>query len=129
MNLSKFKHDDWVKMYEGRWGFLTSTHFIRQFNEEIKFGGRPFVLQSIIFVSHGRSSGWMTQRNRDRLGHYLSKEVVRNPKKVKIIASDLKQQAKTFLAFIAKHENTVATQKLYKEFWVATVFSCFAIKA
>lgn len=118
MNLQQFKHDDWTKIYEGRWSFLTSTHFVDQYTKEIKFGRRPFIKsQSIIFVSRGFSHGWMRQEDRDSLGHYLSKEIENNPKLAKEISAKLKFQTKEILKFIAKNENTVATIKLYKEFW------------
>ncbi len=117
MNLRTFNHKDWVKIYDGQWSFLTSTHFIGQYRDEIRFGKHPFKSQSIIFISKNRSSGWMRQSDRDRLGAYLANQVTKNPKSVKTISSNLKKQARLFLQFIAKHENTVATEKLYAEFW------------
>src|SRR3989344_284293 len=117
LNLNAFKHDDWTKIYEGRWSFLTSTHFIEQYTKEITFGGRPFKSQSIIFVAHGRSAGWMRQKDRDVLGNYLSKEVTENPKLTKKLSQKLESQAINFLAFIDKNENTIATRELYDEFW------------
>ncbi len=117
MNLKDFKHDDWVKIYDGKWSFLTSTHFIDQYRDQIRFGGRPFKSQSIIFVAHGRSNGWMRQSDRDALGNYLSQEIAANPKSAKVIAAKLKSQAKSYLKFIDKHENTSTGRKLYEEFW------------
>lgn len=117
MNINLFKHNDWTKIYEGRWSFLSSTHFITQYTKEIKFGGQPFKTLSIILIAQGRSAGWMRQADRDKLGAYLSQQIIRNPKLVKAIAGELKAQAKSFLKFIAERENTVATKKLYDEFW------------
>lgn len=117
MNLSSFKHSDWTKIYEGRWSFLTSTHFIDHYTRLIKFGGRPFKSQSIILVAKGWSSGWMRQSDRDILGRYLSSQVVKNPRSVKTLSNKLKTEAKHFLKFIDQKENTVATLKLYEDFW------------
>lgn len=118
MNLQPFKHDDWIKIYDGRWSFLTSTHFVEQYTKEIRFGRQPFIKsQSIIFISRGRSQGWMRQQDMDSLGRYLSREVENNPKLAKEISQRLKFQAKEILNFIDKNENTVATLKLYQEFW------------
>lgn len=96
---------------------MSSTHFIEQYTREIKFGGRPFKSQSIIFISKGRSAGWMRQADRDRLGHYLSKQIISQLRLAKIVSQQLKAQTRSFLRFIAKHENTVATKRLYDEFW------------
>src|SRR3990167_9852249 len=117
MKLDSFRHDDWTKIYEGRWSFLTSTHFIEQYTKEIRFGGRPFKSQSIILTSLGRSSGWMRQSDRDRLGNYFAKQVAKNPRLAKTISNQLRSNAKSFLKFIDRHENTSVDPELYKEFW------------
>lgn len=117
MNIKSFKHKDWTKIYEGRWSFLTSTHFVDQYTKEIIFGGKPFKSQSIIFVSHGRSSGWMRQKDKDRLGKFLSEQIIKKPRLVSVITNQLKNEAKSFLSFIAKNEKKSPTIKLYSEFW------------
>lgn len=117
MNLESFKHDDWVKIYDGKWSFLTSTHFIDQYTREIKFSGKPFESQSVIFVANGYSHGWMRQTDRDLLGNYLSNQIVENPQFAEKLSENLKSQAKKFLKFIDQKENTVATLNLYDEFW------------
>ncbi len=116
-NLKSFIHNDWVKIYDGRWSFLTSTHFINQYTKELIFGGHPFKSQSIIFISHGRSAGWMRQTDRDRLGKYLANQIEKNPRHALVIARRLKQQAKSFLKFINAHESSKPTLKLYFTFW------------
>ena len=117
MNIKSFKHEDWTKIYDGRWSFLTSTHFIQQYTKELLFGGKPFKSQSIIFISHGRSNGWMRQSDRDRLGNYLAQRIVKNPKEAKVIANKLKFQAKGILKFIDQYEGRLITKTLYDEFW------------
>lgn len=117
MSIQSFKHDDWTKIWDGAWSFLTCTHFIQQYTKELMFGTRPFQSQAIIFSSHGRSAGWMRQSDRDVLGTYLSRQATKDPKFVKTISHELKAQSKSFLQFMARAENTVATPKLYDEFW------------
>src|SRR3989344_5037017 len=116
MNLKRFQHDDWVKIWEGKWSFLSCTDFGEQYTKRMRFGKHPFKDQSIMFSSRGRSSGWMRQKDRDRLGNYLSALVVKNHKQAAAIANTLKSQAQDLLKYIAKHENAEFTWKLYKEF-------------
>jgi len=116
MNIKDFKHDDWTKIWDGGWSFLSCSHFGDEYTKEIIFGGRPFKTQSIMFSSHGRSSGWMRQSDRDSLGAVLSKEI-KSRKDAERIARLLKFQAKDFLKFIATHENTIVSQELYDDFW------------
>ncbi len=116
MNVDSFTHDDWAKIWDGGWSFLSCTHFGDEYTKDIIFGGKPFQTQSIMFASKGRSSGWMRQSDRDTLGAYLSAEVKDNAS-VETIARRLSFQAQDFLAYIAKHENTVTTKELYDDFW------------
>lgn len=116
MEIKTFKHNDWVKIWDGGWSFLSCSHFGDEYTKEIIFGKRPFQSQSIIFSSKGRSSGWMKQSDRDILGKHLSNKI-KNKKSAEIISTELIFQAKNFLQFISKNENTVANQKLYTEFW------------
>jgi len=58
----------------------------------------------------------MKQSDRDVLGKYLS-EQIKNKRSAEVISERLIFQAKDFLNFISNNENTVATQKLYNEFW------------
>ncbi|MDO8581672.1 MAG: PEP-utilizing enzyme [bacterium] len=115
--LQSFKHDDWTKIWDGAWSFLTCTHFIEQYTKELTFGGKPFQSQAILFSSHGRSAGWMRQSDRDVLGACLSRQIIRNPKFAKTVSNNLKTQSKSFLRFMAHNENIVASPKLYNEFW------------
>lgn len=117
MDIHKFRQKDWVKIWEGKWSFLTCSHFGDQYTKEIRFGPRPFVSQSIIFSAHGRSSAWIRQHDRDVLGNYLSKQLVKNPKLAKTVPTLLEKQVKNFLKFIDHHENTECTWQLYEEFW------------
>jgi phosphohistidine swiveling domain-containing protein len=117
MNLEDFKHGDWITIYEINWSFLSCSHYGDQYTKEIIFGPRPFESQSIIFCSKGRSTGWMRQSERDILGNYTAKQIQKHPQLAKALAKRLKSQVKSFLAFMIKHENTVATEKLYREFW------------
>ena len=117
MKLNSFKHDDWVKIWEGKWSFLSCSHFGEQYTKELRYGKHPFKDQSIMFSSNGRSSGWMRQKDRDRIGNYLSSLVAKTPRRALEMANTLKFQAKEFLKFIAQNENTVVTQRLYREFW------------
>lgn len=116
MNIKDFQHDDWVKIWDGGWSLLSCTHFGDEYTKEIIFGGKPFQSQSIMFAAHGRSSGWMRQTDRDRLGKHLSQEVTDRQTAI-LVAKRLKTQAKDFLQFIGKHENTIATLALYEDFW------------
>src|SRR5262245_56121145 len=97
MNLKSFKHTDWVKIYDGKWSFLTTSHFGDMYTKYIRFGPRPFMPQIIVIVSNHRSAGWVRQSDRDKLGGYLSKKIMRNPKLANTIANDLKTQAKSIL--------------------------------
>lgn len=117
MNIKSFKHNDWVKIYEGRWSFLTSSHWNDQFTKEIKFGKLPFISECIIFLKENRSAGWARQKDRGILGKYLARQVKKNPATIKILSRNLKFQAKNLIKFIGEKENTEATLKLYKEFW------------
>ena len=117
MKIDSFKANDWVKIWEGGWSFLSCSDFGYQYTKGIRFGRRPFAPQSIIFIRKGHSEGWMRQRDRDVLGNYLSGEVINNPKIVKQVSSELKKQAKDILRFIDSNENTVASLALYNEFW------------
>lgn len=117
MNLKSFKHNDWTKIYDGKWSFLTSTHFIHQYTKELRFGTLPFKSQSIILVSRGFSSGWMRQSDRDKLGKYLSSQIEKSPRFAIALSNKLKNQAKSFLAFIDHNESKKPSLKLYDEFW------------
>ena len=117
MNQNSFKHSDWIKIWEGKWSLLSCCHFGDEYTKEIRFGPRPFVSQSIIFIKQHRSSGWITQTDRDLLGNYLAKQVQKDSHLAKVISERLKTQAKSFLAFLDRYENTNANSKLYSEFW------------
>ncbi|MHB8871556.1 MAG: PEP-utilizing enzyme [Candidatus Doudnabacteria bacterium] len=116
LNIQKFKHDDWTKIWDGGWSILSCSDFGYEYTKGIRFGKRPFAPQSIIFVNSGRSSGWMRQSDRDILGSYLSKQALSNPKNIIQVCNQLKKQSKDLQAFIKKHENTIATLDLFEDF-------------
>lgn len=116
MEIKSFRHDDWTKIWDGGWSFLSCTHFGDEYTKEILFGHRPFKSQSIMFSARGRSSGWMRQSDRDTLGTFLASGVKARADAERI-AGHLKQQSKDFLKFITRHEHAVATHALYTEFW------------
>jgi len=117
MNFKSFKHGDWVKIYDGKWSFLTSSYFGDQYTKELMFGPRPFMPQTIILGSHNRSSGWVRQKDRDILGKYLSGQITKNPKLAKEISNKLRYQATTFLKFIDENIHKPISEKVYKAFW------------
>ena len=103
MDLSKFKFDDWVQIWEGGWSFLSCSHFGDEYTKEIKFGRRPFVSKAIIFSSNGRSTAWIRQHDRDVLGRYLSAQVKQKPGLEKNISRNLKSQVDIVLPFEKKY--------------------------
>jgi len=107
MNSKNFKRDDWAKLYEGRWGILTSSKWGEQFTKEIKFGHLPFMPQTFIIVERGRSSGWGTQSHKDILGEYLSGVAERDPGSLKKLANNLKKQTRSFLRFLENNKHSL----------------------
>ena len=91
MTINSFKHNDWVRIWEGNWSFLSCSDFGYQYTKGIRFGRRPFAPQSIIFIRRGHSEGWMRQSDRDILGNYLSKQVIDNPKIIREVSGELKK--------------------------------------
>jgi phosphohistidine swiveling domain-containing protein len=117
MNINKFKHKDWVQIWEGGWSFLSCSHFGDQYTKEVRFGSRPFVSQAIIFSKNGRSSAWIRQTDRNILGKYLSQQVVKNPQKSRMISQDLKKQVDYILPFIKNSLKSKINSDTYKDFW------------
>ena len=100
MNLENFRHSDWTKIWSGTWSFLSCSHFGVEYTKLIKFGDQPFVSQSIIVVSEGKSSGWIRQSDRDILGKYLASEITKNPELVIEVCNKLKSGTDQILNFI-----------------------------
>lgn len=96
---------------------LTCSHFGTQYTRDIQFNSRPFVSQSILFVSGGRSSGWIRQSDRDILGKYLAEEYGRGTEKLNMLAAELRRESLEFIAFLEAHKNPEALEELYADFW------------
>jgi phosphohistidine swiveling domain-containing protein len=96
---------------------LSCSDFGYQYTKAIRFGKRPFAPQTIMFVSHGHSEGWMTQTNRDILGKYLAKQVIKNEKIIAQITNDLIGQSENILKFLNENKNKQASLELFNIFW------------
>jgi len=117
MNIAEFKHDDWMKIYHGKWCLLTTSHFTDQYTKEIKFGGRPFESQTIVFTEGGKSAGWMRSSDRDILGTYLARQARENPNNISDVCANLKAQADKVLSFVDSYIGKDIDRKTYETFW------------
>ncbi len=117
MNIAEFRHDDWMKIYHGRWCLLTTSHFTDQYTKEIKFGGRPFESQTIVFTDGGKSAGWMRTSDRDALGAYLAKEARENHDHIRNVCENLKVQADNVLSFVDTNIGKPIDRQTYEAFW------------
>jgi len=109
--------NDWVKIWEGGWSFLTCSRFGDQYTKELKFGRISFNTQSIIFSSKGRSSAWMRQQDKDNLGKFLATSVLKKPSQALQIAKSLKDESQSFLKFMATNQGKACEYAVYEEFW------------
>lgn len=119
MDLSDFKKsNDWTQIWAGGWSLLSCSNFGDQYTKEIIFGDKPFLNQSIIFVSQGRSSGWARQKDKDILGKFLSSEIRNNPEKATEICESLKREVDLTLTFMDYHSKQGGIDKqTYQSFW------------
>lgn len=117
MKLEDFEHDDWKKIWAGTWSFLTCSHFGVEYTKTIKFGKRPFISQAIIFISGGKSSCWATKADKDKLGKFLSGEIIKDPNKAKAISDSLKKEVDKILFLIKLLSKEDIDLKSYRKFW------------
>ncbi|MES2088221.1 MAG: PEP-utilizing enzyme [Patescibacteria group bacterium] len=117
MDIEKFKHADWTKIWAGSWSFLTCFHFGNDYTKEIHFGSHPVFSQSIIFVKEGKSNGWATQTDRDRLGNFLATEVKNNPDKALEVCSELKKEVDSIINFLDTNVAAQPSLEIYNDFW------------
>ena len=114
--MGNFKHTNWTKIWAGTWSFLSCSHFDQEYTDLIRFGGRPFLSQSIIFFSKGNSNCWATQNDRDLLGNFLAKEISDDNHKAVEVCNNLKSQVDSILGFIDSTINQNINLSIYNLF-------------
>lgn len=114
---TSLRRPDWIQIWSGAWCLLSCSHFAEEYTRLIKFHGQPFLPEGIIVVRRGKSQGWARASDRAALCLYLAKEVATNTRRAGEICNDLKHQADTFLAFMAKYQGQAIDGRLYDEFW------------
>lgn len=117
MDLQTFRADDWQNFWAGSWCFLTCSQFTDQFTQHIRFGDRPFIPQSIILVSNGKSQGWGKTSDKKILGDFLVEQVVADESIVPSICTALKEQADVIRDFMNSHKTGSITPAIYNELW------------
>ena len=117
MDPKAFVHDDWTKIWAGGWSLLTCTHFADQYTKEFRFGDRPFIRESVIFVERGKSEGWARQSDRDALGAVLAAEIRGNASRPEEICATLKANGDAMTAFINECGEKVIDANAYAAFW------------
>lgn len=103
MSIDTFRHEDWTKIWSWKWSFLSCSHFGVEYTDLIRFGGRPFVSQCIIYVQDGKSSCWIRQVDRDILGNYLTSGSALNKQLISNECVHLKKSVDAILNFIDVH--------------------------
>ncbi len=116
-----FKHSDWTKIWAGTWSFLSCSHFGLEYTQLIKFGGKPFISQAVIFYSEGKSNCWATQSDRDALGKFLSNEIKSDSNKAAEVCASLKSEVDEILKYINSVIDSDIDLKVYDLFWEKVV--------
>lgn len=114
---NSLKRPDWLMIWAGGWSVLSCSHFGEQYTRLIKFGGRPFASEQVMFIRHGKSQGWARQRDRERVYKYLARQVAHNQRQVIAICHDLKRQTDIMLDFIKTNKGKEINELLYRKFW------------
>jgi len=117
MNIKEFEQSDWIQVWAGEWRILSCSHWGDQYTKEIKFGGRIFLKQAILFVKEGKSACWWRQQDRDALGNYLSDEVRKDNHRAVEVCKALKKETKGILKFINRYQGKEIGLEKYKEYW------------
>ena len=117
MNFNSFKkHDDWIKVWSGRWSFHSDVNFGYHWTVMDKVDGKPAYNQIIYIYKKGITDCWVREVDKADLGKRLV-ETYKDNKNVKILADALKKKAREVFAFIKSHDSKNITKKDYQDFW------------
>lgn len=111
------RRPDWLQIWAGGWSILSCSHFAEEYVRLIKFHGKPFLPESIIFIRHAKSEGWARQRDREAICEYLAREVLHNTSRAKEICRHLKRESDGLRAFMERYWGQLISEKLYRTFW------------
>ena len=117
VNTQSFVSSDWTQIWAGDWSLLTCSQFGELYTTSLIVSGKVFMSKTIFLLKDGKSACYMTQSDKDELGHHLVREVIEDSHRARVVTENLKQQVDQTLGFMKRHQTGEMTQEVYKAFW------------
>ena len=118
LGLKYFKeHSDWTKVWSGKWGFHSCSHFGYGWSTENLVSGKPVYPLIIYITRKGITDCWVPKKDKDDLCERLMAEIKNNPNRVSEIAGSLKLNSDTVLSFIGENVSKKIDINTYDQLW------------